>query len=113
MPRSLILIRHCSGICTRIECEIRPLAGERGQWTLLCAAGMNAMQPSVVKAQGPFYGPCVAEGLLLAVAESLELQGYVRAEEPPIWRLHLQAELRRLNAERCCHLGDFQFRPDP
>lgn len=112
MPRSLILIRHCSGICTRIECEIRPLAGERGLWVMLCAAGMSNEQPSAVKAQGPFHGPCVAEGLLEAVAKSLELQGYVPCDEPPIWCLHLQAELRRLNAERCCRQGDFQFRPD-
>lgn len=113
MPRNLILIRNCSGISTRIECEIRPLAGERGQWTLLCAAGMSGGQPSAIKAQGPFHGPCVVEGLLASVAASLAVQGYVVADEPPIWRLHLQAELRRLNNERCQHLGDFQFRPDP
>jgi hypothetical protein len=112
MPRSLILIRHCSGICTRIECEIRPLAGDRGLWTMLCAAGMDAMQPSAIKAQGPFHGPCVAEGLLEAVARSLEVQGYLPCDELPIWRLHLQAELRKLNAQPCQRLGDFQFRPD-
>lgn len=113
MPRSLILIRNCSGILTRIECEIRPLEGGRGLWTLLCAAGMSDAQPSAIKAQGPFHGPCVAEGLLEAVAQSLKLQGYEQCNEPPIWRLHLQAELRKLNGERCQHLGDFQFRLDP
>jgi len=113
MSRNLILTRNCSGVRTRIECEIRPLAGERGLWTLLCAAGMDAAQPSVIKAQGPFHGPCVAEGLLLSIARSLALQGYEQAAEPAIWCLHLQAELRRLNAERCCHLGDFQFHPEP
>ncbi len=42
MVRDLCLIRHCLGIVTRIECEVRPLADGRGLWTLLCAAGMNA-----------------------------------------------------------------------
>ena len=113
MPRNLILTRNCSGIRTRIECAIRPLAGERGLWMLLCAAGMSDAQPSTVKAQGPFHGPCVAEGLLEAIAKSLELQGYEPTDEPAIWCLHLQAELRRLNAGRCCNRGDFQFRPEP
>lgn len=112
MSRSLTLVRHCSGICTRIECEIRPLAGECGLWVLLCAAGMSDAQPSAIKAQGPFYGPCVAEDLLAAVASSLELQGYVSSDDPPIWCLHLQAELRRMNAERCSNPGDFQSSPD-
>ena len=42
MSRSLCLTRHCLGMITRIECEVRPLAGEQGLWTLLCAAGMAA-----------------------------------------------------------------------
>lgn len=113
MPRNLILTRNCSGIHTRIECEIRPLAGKRGLWTILCAAGMDHAQPSTIKAQGPFHGPCVAEGLLDAIAASLSLQGYQPADEPAIWRLHIQAELRRLNAERCCSPGDFQSLPEP
>lgn len=113
MPRNLILTRDCSGIHTRIECEIRPLAGDRGLWTLICAAGMNDAQPTTIKAQGPFHGPCVAEGLLLAITRSLALQGYAQTEGPAIWRLHIQAELRRLNSERCCHPVDFQFRPEP
>jgi len=112
MSRSLILIRNCLGVLTRIECVIRPLAGESGQWTLLCAAGMADAQPSVIKAQGPFHGACVAEGLLKSVASSLALQGYVESDEPAIWCLHLQAELRKLNAERSRHLGDFQFHPE-
>ncbi len=112
MPRNLILTRNCMGLCTRIECEIRPLAGDSGLWTLLCAAGMADSQPSAIKAQGPFHGPFVVEGLLAAIETSLALQGYMRSDEPPIWRLHLQAELRKLNTERCRHLGDFQFRPD-
>src|SRR5690606_12366467 len=100
------------GLETRIECVIRPLAGERGLWTLLCAAGMSGAQPSAIKAQGPFHGPFVAEAVLSAIADSLAEQGYVECIEPLIWRLHLQAELRRLNGERCRHLGDYQFRPE-
>lgn len=112
MARSLILIRNCMGLCTRIECEIRPLAGDKGLWTLLCAAGMADAQPSAIKAQGPFHGACVAEGLLASVTESLALQGYERSDEPPIWRLHLLAELRKLNSQHRPSLGDFLFRPD-
>jgi hypothetical protein len=100
------------GLETRIECVIRPLAGERGLWTLLCAAGMSGSQPSAIKAQGPFHGPFVAEAVLAAIADSLAVQGYVECTAPMIWRLHLQAELRRLNGERCRHLGDYQFRPE-
>lgn len=113
MARSLILIRNCMGLCTRIECEIRPLEGGRDLWTLLCAAGMADAQPSAIKAQGPFHGASVAEGLLASVTDSLALQGYEQSSEQPIWRLHLQAELRRLNHERCQHLADFRCRPDP
>ena len=113
MPRNLILTRNCSGIRTRIECEIRPLEGGRGLWTLLCAAGMDHAQPTVIKAQGPFHGPYVVEGLLLSIVKNLELQGYEPATGPAIWCIHLQAELRRRNAERCCRSGDFQFHPEP
>lgn len=112
MSRNLILTRNCSGIRTRIECEIRPMEGGRGLWTLLCAAGMNDAQPTTIKAQGPFHGPCVAEELLLSIAKSLALQGYEQINTPAIWRLHIQAELRKVNATRCCHPGDFQFRPE-
>lgn len=112
MPRSLCLTRQCLGLVTRIECVIRPLAGENGLWTLLCAAGMSGAQPSAIKAQGPFYGPFVAEGVLASIAESLAQQGYAECLEPPIWRLHLQAELRRLNGERCRPTGRYQFRPE-
>ncbi|SDI10941.1 hypothetical protein SAMN05216588_111124 [Pseudomonas flavescens] len=97
MSRSLCLIRECLGVTTRIECAVLPLAGEQGLWTLICIAGMSAEQPSAVKAQGPFRGPSVVEGLLDEIAESLALQGYGTCNEPPIWRLHAQAELRRLN----------------
>lgn len=112
MPRSLCLTRQCLGLVTRIECVIKPLAGDNGRWTPLCAAGMSGAQPSAIKAQGPFYGPSVAEGVLTAIAESLVLQGYVECYEPPIWCLHLQAELRRVNGERHSHGGVFQPQPE-
>ncbi|WP_437881831.1 hypothetical protein [Pseudomonas sp. LRF_L74] len=98
MSRSLCLIRHFLGLTTRIECQIRPLAGGRGLWTLLCAAGMSGSQPSEIRAQGPFHGPFVAESILQSIAECLVQQGYQASEEPLIWDLHLHAELRRLNA---------------
>ena len=112
MPRSLCLTRQCLGLVTRIECSIRPLAGENGRWTLICAAGMSAAQPSAIKAQGPFYGPQAAETVLAAIAESLALQGYEASAELPIWSLHTQAELRRLNAAQCRYPGQYRFRPD-
>ncbi|WP_051231861.1 PA4575 family protein [Stutzerimonas azotifigens] len=99
MPHSLCLTRQCLGFMTRIECEIRPLAGENGLWTLLCAAGMAGAQPTAIKAQGPFHGSRKAESVLEAIVRSLRDQGYDKAEDPSIWRLHMQAELRRLNAK--------------
>lgn len=112
MPRSLCLTRQCLGLVTRIECVVLPLAGGNGLWTLICAAGISGEQPSAVKAQGPFCGPFVAEGVLAGIAESLAAQGYDECSELPIWRLHSQAELRRLNGERCHHLGHYQFKPE-
>ncbi|AMO74505.1 hypothetical protein SAMN05216577_10368 [Pseudomonas citronellolis] len=112
MPRNLCLIRPCLGLTTRIECVIRPLAGENGLWTLLCAAGMAGAQPTAIKAQGPFYGPFVAEGVLDAIADCLAQQGYVPADDLPIWQLHLQAELRRINGERVRNFGDYQSHPE-
>jgi hypothetical protein len=98
MPRSLCLTRQCLGLVTRIECVIRPLSGDNGMWTLLFAAGMAGEQPTALKAQGPFHGPVAAESVLDAIAESLTLHGYQTAEEIPIWSLHLQGELRRINS---------------
>ncbi|WP_263140438.1 hypothetical protein [Pseudomonas sp. RIT-PI-AD] len=112
MPRNLSLTRQCLGLVTRIECVIRPLAGERGLWTLIFAAGMAGEQPSVIKAQGPFHGPFVAESILASIVECLTELGYAEARDLPIWRLHLLAELRRLNERRRPHLGDYQFRPE-
>ena len=112
MPRSLSLTRHCLGLVTRIECSVRPLAGDNGMWTLLFAAGMQGEQPSALKAQGPFPGPLAAESVLDAIVDSLRLHGYALADDPQIWCLHLQAQLRKINSERCQHLGNYYFVPD-
>ena len=97
---------------TRIECVIRPLNGENGLWTLLCAAGVSGAQPSAIKVQGPFHGPFVAEGVLDSIAECLAVQGYAVCEEPQIWRLHMQSELRKMNGERAHQQVRFQVGPD-
>lgn len=112
MSRSLCLTRDCLGMITRIECEVRPLAGEQGLWTLLCAAGMAAAQPSLINAQGPFCGPCVAEQVLDGIAENLLSQGYRACAQPPIWRLQMQAQLRRLNQQRGHPQGTRQRQPE-
>ncbi len=101
MPRNLSLTRQCLGLVTRIECSIRPLAGDTGMWTLLFAAGMAGEQPSAIKSQGPFPGPTVAESVMDAIVDSLTLHGYQVAGDPQIWSLHLQAQLRKINGERC------------
>lgn len=103
MPPTLSLPRQCLGLVTRIECSIRPLAGDNGMWTLLFAAGMAGEQPSAIKAQGPFCGPSVAESILDSIVESLTTHGYELADDPQIWCLHLQAQLRQINGERCRH----------
>lgn len=95
MSRNLCLTRQCLGLVTRIECAIKPLAGDTGMWTLLFAAGMAGEQPSAIKAQGPFHGPFVAESILDTIVESLTLHGYELADDPQIWCLHLQAQLRK------------------
>lgn len=112
MARSLCLTRQCLGLQTRIECSIRPLAGEHGLWTLLFAAGMAGEQPTAVKAQGPFHGPLVAQNILDSIVDSLTLHGYSLAEDPQIWCLHLQAQLRKLNHDRSPHVVDFQLQPE-
>ncbi|KJZ38396.1 MULTISPECIES: hypothetical protein [Pseudomonas] len=112
MSRNLCLTRQCLGLVTRIECAIRPLAGDTGMWTLLFAAGMAGEQPSAIKAQGPFHGPFVAESILDTIVESLTLHGYELADDPQIWCLHLQAQLREINGGRCRNPGGFEFRPE-
>lgn len=54
--RNLSLTRQCLGLVTRIECSIRPLAGDNGMWTLLFAAGMAGEQPSAIKRRARFMG---------------------------------------------------------
>jgi hypothetical protein len=108
MTRNLCLTRQCLGLVTRIECSIRPLAGDSGMWTLLFAAGMAGEQPSTVKSQGPFHGPLVAETILESIVESLTLHGYQLANDPQIWCLHLQAYLRLLNGGRRQVLRDIR-----
>jgi len=100
MPHNLCLNRQCLGLVTRIECAIRPLAGGNGLWTLLCAAGLADGQPSAIKVQGPFHGPAMAESVLQAIADNLVGQGYRESDDPSIWQLHMQAELRRVNANQ-------------
>lgn len=112
MSRNLCLTRQCLGMVTRIECVILPLAGGNGLWTLICAAGISGAQPSAIKAQGPFHGPFVAESVLSAIASCLAELGYCACEDPLIWRLHVQGELRRLNGERPRSLGAFLSRPE-
>ncbi len=112
MPRDLILTRQCLGLVTRIECLVRPLGDGSGCWTLLCAAGMAGEQPSVIKAQGPFHGAWVAESVLQGIAECLFDLGYAEALDPPIWRLHLLGELRRLGPRRCAGAGECPLRPE-
>ncbi|EJL99559.1 MULTISPECIES: hypothetical protein [Pseudomonas] len=112
MSRNLCLTRQCLGLVTRIECAIRPLAGDTGMWTLLFAAGMAGEQPSAIKAQGPFRGPVVAESILDTIVESLTLHGYELADDPQIWCLHLQAQLREINGGRYRNLSGPEFRPE-
>ncbi|MEG5264750.1 hypothetical protein TRP66_10645 [Pseudomonas sp. JDS28PS106] len=99
MSRSLCLTRQCLGLMTRIECAVRPLGGGNGTWMLLFAAGMSGEQPSAIKSQGPFTGLPAAEAVLTAIAESLALHGYQMTDDVPIWSLHLQSELRRINSD--------------
>ncbi|MFW9082645.1 hypothetical protein ACOI9X_25725 [Pseudomonas sp. P2757] len=107
MSRNLCLTRQCLGLVTRIECAIKPLAGDNGMWTLLFAAGMAGEQPSAIKAQGPFHGPIAAESILDTIVESLTMHGYELASDPQIWSLHLQAQLRQINGGRGRPVGVF------
>ena len=50
--------------------------------------------------QGPFHGPAMAESVLQAIADNLVGQGYRESDDPSIWQLHMQAELRRVNANQ-------------
>jgi hypothetical protein len=74
---------------------------------LLFAAGMAGEQPSAIKAQGPFHGPVAAESILDTIVESLTMHGYELADDPQIWSLHLQAQLRQINGGRGRTVGVF------
>lgn len=111
MPHKLCLNRQCLGLVTRIECVIRPLAGGNGLWTLLCAAGLADGQPTAIKVQGPFHGPVMAESVLASIADNLMGQGYCESDDPSIWQLHMQAELRRVNANQARFLAGWESRP--
>lgn len=112
MLPSLCLTRRCLGVVTRIECAVRPLAGNQGHWVVLCVAGMDAQQPSLVNVQGPFCGPCAAQEILTGIALSLQAQGYQLAGDVPIWRVHMQAKMRRLNGLSGAPKLDFQLHPE-
>lgn len=111
MQPSLCLTRQLLGVVARIECAVRPLAGERGLWVVLCVAGMDAVQPSLINVQGPFCGPCAAHSVLVGIADSLRGHGYREAVDVPIWCLHMQAKLRRLNGRSGTFKLDFASRP--
>lgn len=111
MSRQLCLTRRSPGVVTRIECMLHQLAGGQGLWMLFCAAGLDAAQPSAVRAQGPFHGACEAQAVLNDIVGNLLGQGYGAVEEPSIWCLHLQAELRRQNAGRGHPPGHFRLQP--
>lgn len=106
MSRNLCLTRPYLGLVSRIECCMRPLAGDTGMWTLLFAAGTTGEQPSAIRSQGPFPGPCAAEHILESIVQSLMVHGYMPSDEPQIWCLHLQAHLRQLNGVPTKALSD-------
>lgn len=113
MSRSLHLTRHCLGLDTRIECVVLPLAGDNGLWMLICAAGMAGARPSTIKAQGPFHGACAAQAVLDDIADNLRAMGYYPCADVAVWRLPIQAELRRLNARRGHGQGHQFSLPEP
>ncbi|GIZ13629.1 hypothetical protein NCCP436_30450 [Pseudomonas sp. NCCP-436] len=110
MSRSLCLSHQCLGLVTRIECTVRPLGDNQGRWVVLCAAGLDAAQPSAVRVLGPFQGECAAEQVMYEIGRNLQLQGYTPGSEPMIWQLHLRAALCRPPAQEragcaeVCHL---------
>lgn len=113
MSRYLTLCRNCLGMGTRIECAALPLTDGTGVWMLICAAGMSASQPSSIKAQGPFYGAFEVEEVIEDIARNLQLMGYETCTDMPIWRLHIQAELRRLSGRAHYGSGHRQGHPEP
>lgn len=112
MSPSLCLTRQYLHVVTRIECAVRPLAGNQGHWVVLCVAGMDDQQPSVINVQGPFCGPCTAQEILAGISASLQAQGYRQVSDGPIWCLHMQAKIRQLNGQHSHSAVDFQFHPE-
>lgn len=96
MPRSLVLIRHCLALDTQVELYQSPCHGHVNQWLLLCCAGKSAAQPSLINVQGPFYGGCSAAQVFDEIVANLLAMGYAPSQQPPIWRLHMQAQLSAL-----------------
>lgn len=111
MPQYVCLKRQCLGLITRIECAIHPVASGGGLWTLLCAAGIEGAQPTAIKVQGPFRGLRAAEGVLDAIVGNLLQQGYSEVSSPPIWQLHIRAELRKVNADQARFLRGWESQP--
>ena len=71
---------------------------------------MNNLRPSRPKAR--FTVRSSAESILDTIVESLTLHGYELADDPQIWCLHLQAQLREINGGRCRNMGGFEFHPE-
>lgn len=98
MSSYLCLTRELLGLDARIECAVRPMVGRPGLWSLICVAGQSGRQPTAIKSQGPFYGWRAAQQVLDAVASALVGQGYRKRQEPLIWQLHVQGEVRKLSS---------------
>jgi hypothetical protein len=113
MSRYLSLHRNCLGLDTRIECAVLPVEEGNGIWVLICAAGMSSCQPTEVKANGPFYGACAAEAVIQEITYNLQAMGYKACLDMPIWRLHIQAELRRISRHSHSAMNKHQGYPEP
>lgn len=96
MAQAICLMHQFLGLTTRVECVARALPDETGRWVLLFASGLSVGQPSIVQAQGPFYGGSPAREMLASVIKNLLQMGYQQTDEPAIWGVHFQAEVRRL-----------------
>lgn len=79
-----------------------PSAPRWRQWPMDAALRRWAGRWSAYRdqVQGPFHGPAMAESVLQAIADNLVGQGYRESDDPSIWQLHMQAELRRVNANQ-------------
>ena len=97
MAQAICLMHQFLGLTTRVECVARSLPGDTGRWILLFASGLSVGQPSIVQAQGPFYGGLPAQEMLASVVNNLLQMGYQQTDELPIWGVHFQAEVRRLS----------------